>query len=825
MDSLFGDLKVLDITTGIAGPMATMMLADRGADVIRIETPEAHPFPALDGGKVWHRGKRSAEFDLTDPLDKELVLALAANADILVESAAPGRMDSLGLGFEALSAINPRLIYCSITGYGRNSRHSNRPAYDQLVAARTGLQWEARGWYGDSNERVKGLDKTSMERLVPDSIRIGSDRDGPIFSATPATSTITTYHAVLGISAALRARDLTGRGQWVEVSMLQAVFGMCGWQRTANDDPPGYHIPSGERRQTWGLVRAKDGFMCMWVSPPTWFTAAGQGDKIVQPAAGSVNRAIRMSIEDRLDRLEEAAPVIRKFTVDEWVQAAAEDGNIPCQPVRTPEQALCDPALLKDTAVVEVNDAELGVLRQAGAVYRLHDRPISIRWGAPRRGQHTDEVRAEAAALKPTPGPAHATPGGKPAKGPLEGVRVIDFGAAVAGPWATQLLAEMGADVIKVDPARQVGWMGTSMSHRVNRSKRWMGLDAKTAEGAQIARKLVEGADVVMLNLRPQAAKKLGLDYETLSQINPRLVYCHTRGFEDGPRSSLPGNDQTGNSLGGTTWEDGGCWNGGRPWFGTTSNGDLGNGYLASIGVVQALYDRERTGRGQKVDASIVNASLFNNSRVYTDRKGATFDRPTLDAGQTGLSALYRIYKCADEWICLAAFSEPEWRSLTVAIPALAQDARFATAEDRAKNDAVLTEALRGVFPTGTAQAWFERLDAAGAPCEISEPRFSQKVFDDPEYIARKLVVRRVGNPEVGPVDLIGRLIDFSDTPTEPGGAPPVMWQHTREILRELGYGDAEIDKLGEAGAIVLPQRAAEVVRSELAHAHHPGSS
>jgi hypothetical protein len=207
MDGLFGDLTVLDLTTGIAGPTVTMMLADRGADVIRIEEPEPHPFAALDNGRVWHRGKRSAIFDLENENDRTLFLALAARADVLVESFTPGRTTSLGIDYATLSKLNPRLIHCSITGYGRGTRHSHRPDYDQLVAARTGLQWEARGWYGSPMDHIKGRDRQSVEHEVPEEVRIGSHRDGPVFTASPAPSVITTYNALLGISAALRARD------------------------------------------------------------------------------------------------------------------------------------------------------------------------------------------------------------------------------------------------------------------------------------------------------------------------------------------------------------------------------------------------------------------------------------------------------------------------------------------------------------------------------------------------------------------------------------------------------------------------------------------
>ncbi|MDB5583591.1 MAG: carnitine dehydratase [Bradyrhizobium sp.] len=807
MTGLLSGLKILDLTTGIAGPIAAMMLADRGGDVTRIEPPEPDPFPALDGNRVWHRGKRSAIFDLTSVRDRELFLALADHADVMIESFAPGRAAELGIDHETLAARNPRLIHCSITGYGRGTSHSDRPAYDQLVAARTGLQWEARGWYGSPMDHVKGRDEAVAEHDVPDAVRIGADREGPIFPATPAPSIVAAYDALLGISAALRARDLTGRGQWVETSLLQAVIAMngSGWQRPEKSDIPGYQYDVQDRRQTWGIVEARDGFMCIWVSPPKWFAAAGAGDKLALPDKdlGNMMKYAMMPIHERLRVLAETAPIFKKFDVADWVRLAAEDGDVSCQPVRTPEQALCDPALIAEGSVIEVPDPEFGVLRQAGAVYRLHDRPIEVRWPAPARGAHTDAAKAEAAALAPAP---PAPPAGRKLAGAMAGIRIIDLGAAVAGPWATQLLADMGADVIKIDPARQAFWMVNHMAMAVNRSKRWMGIDAKTPAGAEIVRRLVGVADVVLINQRPQAAKKLGFDYETLSKINPRVIYCTTRGAEDGPRSLLPGNDQTGNALGGTEWEDGGCADGGRPWFGTTSNGDLGNGYLAAIGIVQALYDRERTGKGQLVDASILNASLVNNSRVYTTRDAREFDRPRLDADQTGYSALYRIYRCADAWLCLAVFSEAEWQALARAIPAIGADGRFATAALRAQNDAALTALLRDTLPAESAATWFARLDGESVPCEICSSTFSQTLFDDPDLIAKQWVVRREGNPNTGTIEMYGRVIDFSDTPGEPGGAPPVLWQHTREILREMAYSDAEIEAMAAAGAVILPK-------------------
>jgi crotonobetainyl-CoA:carnitine CoA-transferase CaiB-like acyl-CoA transferase len=792
MTGVLEGLRVLDLSWGIAGPMATMVLSDHGAAVTRIESPHGEPFPEPDGYRVWHRGKRSAELDLAADADRQVFLALATHADVVVTSFAPGVAERLGVAYDAVRALNPRLIYCAITGYGRDTLLADRPAYDALVAARTGLQWEARGWYGSPIDRILGRDAARVDVTPSDAIRIGADRDGPIFAATPTPSIATAYLATLGISAALRARERTGAGQLVETSLLQGViaFSGCNWQRPSNPDAPGYQMGVLDRRQTWGLVRTKDGWVCMWATPHTWAIAAGNGDELHVPSADELaarghGRRGLMTIENRLAIQEEAAPIFRKFPTDEWVSVAAASGDASIQPIRPPEDALRDPALLADGSVTEVDDPELGRLRQAGILYRLHARRAGVRGPAPRRGEHTGEVRAEAASLGPD-GQAHAvmsTAG--TLRGPLDGVRVVDFGLAVAGPWASQMLADLGATVIKVDPPAQGYWFGTHMAVGVNRSKRSVGLDMKQPNGLEVAYDLVRSADVVVFNMRPQAAARLGLDYESLRAINPGLVYCHTRGHEDGPRSLLPGNDQTGNALGGTEWEDGGCWNGGRPWFGVTSGGDLGNGFLAAIAITQALYDRERTGQGQKVDASIINAALFNNSRVVTTPDGRAFDRPKLDAEQLGFGARYRLYRCAGgTWLCVAAVTDAQWQALTAAAGADTE-----------------TE-LERVFATNTAPRWQELLDRAGVPCEVSDPLFSRRVFDDPELVARNWVVGLDGNPLLGHIDMHGVAIDFSDTPTVPDAAPPLLGEHTREVLRELGYDDDRIDALIASGTL-----------------------
>ncbi|ARS26745.1 CaiB/BaiF CoA-transferase family protein [Sphingomonas sp. KC8] len=809
MTGVLHGLTVLDLTQGIAGAMATMLLSDHGGAVTRIERRDADPGEdVLHGGRIWHRGKASAVLDFADATDLETIRHLAAAADILVEDFAPGEAERLGFGADALAALNPRLIHVSITGYG-DTVAADRPAIDALVQARLGLMHEARGWDGGSILRILGLDDDpATVAPIPESIRTGSARRGPIFSASPAPSVSAAYLAVLGVSAALRARELTGLGQHVGTSLMQGaiLYQSCGWQRPENPQAPGYMLPALDRRQGWGIVKTADRWVCTWTTPPDWAIAAAEGETLQRPDPeavkarvmarnGAAGRTAGMpSLDSQLAALADAAPYYAKFPAAEWTKLAAEC-DICVQPVREVEDALIDPLLLADGSVTVVDDPELGPTHQAGILFRLHDCPAEVPGPSHPRGADTDAVRATVA--KPTP--AQPRNADLP-RGPLHGIRVVDLGLAVAGPWGAQLLGDLGADVIKIDGSRQGFWMPTSMALAMNRTKRSARIELKDPAGYAAVRTLIDGADVVIHNMRAGVAERLGVDYATLKATNPRLIYCHTRGFEDGPRAGLIGHDQAGNSLGGSVWEDGGMSDGGRPFFGALTGGDLGNGYFAAIAITLALYHRERTGRGQMVDTSILNASLFNNSRTFTTPAGHRFDRPRLDADQLGLSALYRLYRTSDGWLCVAALTEAHWQALTRALPVLATDPRFATAHLRATNDAILANRLADHFVERSTTDAFAALDAAGAPCEIADGEYSRRIFDDADLHRHGWITRTTGHPTIGTLDLYGIGVNFSRTPIRPGGAPPVFGQQTREILAEAGLDAGTIAAMQASG-------------------------
>ncbi|HVB93161.1 MAG TPA: CoA transferase [Acidimicrobiales bacterium] len=803
MAGVFEGVRVLDLSWGIAGPMTTMLLADNGAEVTRIEPPDGDPFRDQTGYRVWHRGKRSARLDLGSEDGRQTFMALARSADVVVDSFSPGTSTRLGVDHESLSRINPRVVTCSITGYGDHPQHRDRPGYDGLVAARTGLLYDQKGRRGSAMEYICGRPGPHPEFDGPEGLVRGADREGPVFPRTPWPSIGATYFATLGIAAALRAREVSGEGQRVATSLLQGALAAASlnWQRVDNPDAPLYWMWPVDSRSIEGIYQcADDRWVHHWTVRPRWVLASAENGALGSVELDSTYRddPDRVSMEpDGLLTGIFLHPLLteafKKFPSAAW-EKAAEAAGIGVATVRSPGEALADESYLADGCVVELEDPDVGRIRHVGPLLEFSATPGEVSGPAPRSGEHTTEVRAEAERAEARPATAsHRHPEGGLAH-PLQGIRVLDLGLGVAGPYTGRVLADLGADVIKVHALHDTYWAGTHMGLGTNRGKRSIALNLKDKGGLDAMEHLIETADVVTTNWRPGAAARLGLDDDTLRERHPGLIYCNTRGYEKGPRSALPGTDQTAAALSGTEWEDGACDAGNPPLWSRSNMGDTGNALLAAIAIVAALYHREKTGEGQAVSTSIVNAGLLHTSYAWIHADGTPADWGHVDGDQYGLSPYYRLYQCSDDdWLFLAAVSEPARARLRAVIGELEG------VSGNARREADLLESR---FRSRTVAEWFARLDQGGVPVEIVDEGFCRSIFDDPEARASQLVAE-TWSGSVGRFEDPGLLINMSPAECVIQRGPSMCGEHSREILLEHGYSDEEVDDLVAEGAVL----------------------
>jgi crotonobetainyl-CoA:carnitine CoA-transferase CaiB-like acyl-CoA transferase len=379
--------------------------------------------------------------------------------------------------------------------------------------------------------------------------------------------------------------------------------------------------------------------------------------------------------------------------------------------------------------------------------------------------------------------------------GPLEGTRVLDLTIARAGPTCVRQLADLGADVIRVAHPRR-GDLGGSDAQNLHRNKRSLLLDLKTEPGREVLLRLVDRADVLVENFRSHVKRRLRIDYPVLAERNPRLVYASISGFgQDGPYATRAGVDQIAQGLGGLMSVTGPP--GGGPWRAGIAISDTAAGTFLTQGVLAALLARERSGRGQWVHTSLLEAMInfmdFQAVRWLTDGvvpPQSGNDHPTLFPMGT--------FRAQDGWINIAPALD--WEGFARAIEAgeLLEDPRFADVAARYRNRDALRDALEARLATRTVSEWVEIVNAAGIPC--GPVLTLDQVFADPQ-VQHLGLTQTVTHAHDGPVTLLRLPLTFSSTPASIRSAAPIPGAHTRAILGECGYAKDEIDELVRCGA------------------------
>ena len=394
---------------------------------------------------------------------------------------------------------------------------------------------------------------------------------------------------------------------------------------------------------------------------------------------------------------------------------------------------------------------------------------------------------------------------------PLAGIKVVEISVAMAGPFCGMLLGDYGADVIKIertgvgDDSRAWspyfhGAMGYYYAS-ANRNKRGMALDLKTEEGVRIARALIEDADVLVHNYRVGALERLGLDYESLSRVNPRLIYCAISGFgASGPLSKEPANDLFMQAYAGSMSITGDPE--GSPAKMGMSVADVGGGMFGAIGVMMALETRHRTGRGQRVDTSLLEGHMAMLAQFFT-RYFSSGEVPGPSGSGALTSPTYRAYQASDQWIVISAFNQRMWKGLCAALeqPDWLEDSRFMDPQMRALNRPLLIQMIGDEIIKQPLSYWESRLKENDVPC--SPVNTIDKVVTQPQVHARDMI-QEIELEGLGMMSMAGLPIKMGESPGAIRLPPPRLGQHTEEILKEMGYPQERIKTLAEQGAIGL---------------------
>ncbi len=752
-------VRVVDFGQYMAGPLAGMLLADQGADVIHVDPPGG-PRWDTPANATWNRGKQAIVVDLKSADGLALARRLTSAADVVLENFRPGVMDRLGLGADAVLAASPRVIYCSMPGFAADDPRAGVPGWEGVVSAASA----AYSPLGRPGERPAAAGPV------------------PVFSAVPIASGFAGFLAAAGVAAALRARGASGAGQRLEIPLFDAMFVALGYRASQLPALDGA-APAGAGMRLIGLYQCADQ---RWIYYHTgskraqaFLAAAGAGDWIDAP-----------------DARDRAAALFATRPARHWEDLGEEVGAEVAM-ARTTAEWIREPHATAGGLVTEVDDPRYGLMKQPGLNATMSATPGGVRFAA--RPADADraailrdldavEQRAPAAApAAPAPAPAAPAPAAPapaalapaapapaapaPAAtdsgpaGALAGVRVVDLAIVLAGPTCGRTLAEFGADVIKVEmpperARRSLGAAGAGVNVTlrafnvdVNRGKRSIVLDLKTDAGREVLWELIDQADVLVENFRVGVTDALGFGYDAVRARRPGIVYAslNTYGY-DGPWRGRPGHEQLAQTVSGMAERYGGD---GPPLLQNVGAlDDYGTGVMGAYAVIAALLHRDRTGEGQRVTTALARTAGTLQSPFFYEFSGQNGEVPRGQDAR-GYQPLQQLYAGSDgTWFFLGA--GPGGLAGVEGLDGL--PAQPSSAE------------LAARFAAEPAAAWVARLTAAGAGAHRVVPL--EELMSDPWVRAHGLITERF-HEGLGQVTHPGPAVRMSATPVRVGRPAP----------------------------------------------------
>jgi crotonobetainyl-CoA:carnitine CoA-transferase CaiB-like acyl-CoA transferase len=823
---LLAGLNVVELSQGIAGPFCGKLLADLGADVIKVEPPEgdrtrfAGPFPGDEPDPeksglflALNTSKRSLILDVADAAGRARLRELLSTADVLIwGDGATGAKDD-AMPVEELKRLIPRLVMTSVTPFGRSGPYAERKSSDLVIFQMSGYA-----------------------PLVPGGVD-DLDASPPLRAGGQQSEFVTGISAATGTLMALALRDRNGTAGLLDVSAWEsmAMMPQSTFVDAALGKAPRSRLRGAEARAAVvAILPTTDGFIA--ISPREDHQWAAWLEIMDHPSWEDDERF--NTRQGRQKNWEQLEPLIVEWTKQRGKQElyhACQEAHVPAFPVNTAADLLTSTQMLARGFFEELEHPVAGKLPYAGFPIKVSGGELRIETPAPLLGEHTDATFGPSApnrsALSRFASPSAATlPGKQPERGegqpdakdgawassksnaassspergegalPLEGVRVLDFSWIIAGPTCTRILGLMGADVIKIESRRRPDpTRNSSTQCFLNQSKRSLSLNLSTDRGLALAKELGAHCDVVIENYATGVIERMGLGYDVLKAVNPRLVMLSSSGLgHTGPDRNHVAYGTLMQCF--TGWSGQTGYPGGQPMIGGVW-GDPLTGMLQTFFVLSALRQRDRTGKGMYVDLSMAEAmcTLLPESFMEYAMNGRIV---TPQGNRDRRYAPHNLYRCAghDAWASIAVTGDDEWLALCQAMDRIdfAKDARFATASGRLAHAGELDAAIGAWTASQTPQHVVERLQPF-VPSGVSLN--AANAFTDPHLRQRGFFIESTGNS--GEPVLLPGVPWHLDGVTPRAFAAQELGAGNGAVLRELlGLSDLEVATLEAEGIL-----------------------